>query len=128
MVFMTVTSPKQIKPWEIRIARVAFEESPNKAKVRPILVLTVKADADVVEALKITTNNKLQGFPIVEIVNWKELGLVKPSWLQLTPPFPVMISEISDPKVGDAPDWLKSVVVALYPDLANRTISEDTNH
>ncbi len=105
---MTVSGPK-IEPcelWQVRLAYAHFPDEPKKGKVRPVLILRISDD--VIEALKITTNDEVP-YPLIDLEGY-ELGLKKPSWLQLSPTF--LVNKVNvGPKLGEAPLKLQAEVV-----------------
>ncbi len=86
---MTSSTPEtedEIEPWQVRIAYIEFPDKPGKGKARPILV--VNKAADVVHCLKITSAGPSDAYQRIEL-EYQELNLAKPSWLQIAPVYKV---------------------------------------
>lgn len=93
------SSISSVSQWEARIAYVRFEDQPNKGKARPFLIYRV--GKDYVLGLKITSKAPSGQWPTIRLENYSNLGLVKPSWLQLEPMFRVEACDIG-PLIGHA--------------------------
>ena len=69
--------------WDIWIARVAFEDAPEVAKIRPVLVVDEKENY--VLSVKITSHSPRSEFAgEYSIRYWQAAGLLKPSTIRLT--------------------------------------------
>lgn len=66
--------------WDIWMAKVAFEDEPNKVKERPVLILEDGTAYTIV--LKITSKEK-RNEKEYQILKWKEAGLSKPSTIRI---------------------------------------------
>ena len=67
-----------IEKWEVWNVQFAYEDKPEEAKIRPVLV--IDARKNIVIALKITSHNPRKEYGGEDqIEKWKEAGLDKPS-------------------------------------------------
>lgn len=76
-------------PGEIWLAYLYFADQPEIGKVRPTLIVALAEDDNAVVAAKITTSPTWSGSEYIEIEEWKEYGLRKPSFIQLNPLFEI---------------------------------------
>lgn len=77
---------RKINPGELHWLKVAFEDNPHRAKIRPVLILDVEEDK--IYYYRITTNkgkyNQLKYRPSLE--DWRRSGLKKQSYILLNNP------------------------------------------
>ena len=87
----TLCKPKQGEIW---LAYLEFSDKPGVGKVRPVLILDNEEEKLVVVVAKITSvasdKNKLR----VELKNWENYGLLKPSFVRIDQRFRVSIDKI----------------------------------
>lgn len=73
-------STAEVRPFDVVIARVRFEEDPGKAKPRPVIVLSVSDEECTVVAVKVTSHAPREWCPgEVVLTGWRLEGLAKPS-------------------------------------------------
>lgn len=73
-------STADVRPFDVVIARVRFEEDPSKAKPRPVIVLSVSDEECTVVAVKVTSHAPREWCPgEVVLAGWRAEGLARPS-------------------------------------------------
>ncbi|MCL2083300.1 MAG: hypothetical protein FWH04_08735 [Oscillospiraceae bacterium] len=89
-----------MKPFDVCIAYVSWE---NGGKRRPILFLA--KDEEYAEAFRITSQFADKSEAVksryLEILDWQETGLVKPSYIDTIASVEVPIANISLPPIGE---------------------------
>ena len=76
---MTTNKPKL---WEVWRFEFAFEEDPQKTKMRPVIIAAKDdiQDEVIVLSVKVTSHPPRKGFPgEVALLDWEKAGLSKPS-------------------------------------------------
>lgn len=69
-----------IGPFDVFIASVRFEDKPEVAKPRPVIIVSVMPDEYLVVAIKVTSHAPREWCPgEVVLVDWEAEGLAKPS-------------------------------------------------
>lgn len=72
-----------MQKWEVWLAKVAFEDNPAEAKIRPVLVID-KKEAYII-SFKMTSHEPRQAFcGEYSIQFFKEAGLIKPTVIRLS--------------------------------------------
>jgi len=82
-----MTLSKVPQRWEIWLARLSFNDKPDVAKHRPVLVLEVVGH-DMLAA-KITSHIPRDEFGKFAIMQWSEAGLVRPSTVRCSQLFTI---------------------------------------
>lgn len=73
-------STAEIHPFDVLIARVAFEDRPEVAKPRPVIVVNVDDESLTLVAIKVTSHAPREWCPgEVVLADWGAAGLAKPS-------------------------------------------------
>ena len=116
---MTSSTPRP-EQWEVWIAYVRFADNPSKGKVRP--VLAYNEDGDAYLCFKITSKIGDTPFKSIILDDWKSLGLVKQSRLQLEPQYRISKSEFGA-RIGKASSELASRIDAEFRKLNDSTPS-----
>lgn len=73
-----------IKPWEVWLASVRFEDQPNQSKKRPVVVTS--AGEIFVLALKVTSHSPRLVWGEYALTEWRFAGLSKPSTVRVGKP------------------------------------------
>lgn len=77
---MTTFTPDSIRPFDVLIASVEFEDRPGVAKPRSVVVLELEGGAFAVTAVKVTSHEPREWcLGEVVLVDWEREGLAKPS-------------------------------------------------
>lgn len=105
------------KPGEIWLAYVEFLDHPGIGKVRPVFVIGVENEMCIAIAAKVTSKDlSTDGSGrCVPIIDWRECGLLKPSYLRIDQKLEVAFENLlRDEPLGTlSPVYLELVVGAL---------------
>lgn len=85
--FMTNFTGMRFKQGEVWLARVSFRDNPSEYKPRPVLIVgnEFTVDVDVITDPITDVKNRRSDFDI-EVIDWKEAGLAKPSVVRTSKP------------------------------------------
>ncbi len=88
-----MTTSSKPEKGEIWLAYIEFSDKPGVGKVRPVLILENEEEQLVVTVAKVTSvagddNSR------IELKNWKNYGLLKPSFVRIDQRFRVSIDKI----------------------------------
>ena len=91
---MTI-STSDIRPFDVLIALVEFEDKPGVAKPRPVVVLNVNDEQLVILAVKVTSHAPRTWCPgEVVLRGWRVEGLAKPSVARCSKRLLLSVSDI----------------------------------
>ena len=100
------TLPKPAKG-EIWLAYLEFSDKPSVGKVRPVLVLENNKEQPIVVVAKVTSVASGVDNSRIELRNWKNYGLLKPSFVRIDQCFGVSITKIlRDKPLGKLEDTM----------------------
>lgn len=71
----------KIEKWDIYLAKVSFEDNPDEAKIRPV-VISSNGNAFIV-AFYTTSQSPKPGYPCYTIKHWQQAGLNRQSNIRL---------------------------------------------
>ena len=98
----TSCSPQQGEIW---LAYLEFSDKPGVGKVRPVLILENEEEQFIVAVAKVTSVGSGEDNSRVKLKNWKNYGLLKPSFVRIDQRFRVSIDKIlNDEALGKVED------------------------
>ena len=96
---------------EIYLAYLEFSDKPGVGKVRPVLILENEKEQLVVAVAKVTSVPSGEDNSRIELKNWENYGLLKPSFVRIDQRFRVSIDKIlRDEPLGKVEDKVFSEI------------------
>ena len=96
---------------EIYLAYLEFSDKPGVGKVRPVLILENEKEQLVVAVAKVTSVPSGEDNSRIELKNWENYGLLKPSFVRIDQRFRVSIDKIlRDEPLGKVEDEIFSEI------------------
>lgn len=111
----STTTDDRPKKYEIWVAKVYFDDHPDRGKNRPVLIL--EDNLAFVLSFKITTHAPRNDFPgEYSIVNWRGCGLLKPSTVRTSilleishDDFRYKLGDLQEPDVSNMEELLRNL-------------------